>query len=56
VRRVARAWTVIRIVADGKTYAVGAAKIVWVDLKSGKSTPLPEHIAEPLRALAKEER
>jgi acyl-CoA thioester hydrolase len=44
------------IVADGVTYADGAAKIVWVDLTTGKPTPLPDHIAAPLRALAKETR
>ena len=42
------------IAADGTTHADGAAKIVWVDLGTGKSTPLPEHIAAPLRALAKD--
>lgn len=36
---------------DGKLYAEGAAKIVWVDLASGRSVPLPEHVAAPLRAL-----
>jgi acyl-CoA thioester hydrolase len=44
------------IVADGKTYADGAARIVWIDLATGKSTPLPEHIVAPLRLLAKEGR
>jgi acyl-CoA thioester hydrolase len=44
------------ILADGSTYADGAAKIVWVDLKTGKSTPLPDDVADPLRALAKEVR
>jgi acyl-CoA thioester hydrolase len=44
------------IAAGGTTFADGAAKIVWVDLKTGKSTPLPDHIADPLRALAKEVR
>ena len=44
------------IVADGTTHADGAAKIVWIDLKTGKSTPLPEHLAAPLRAHAKEGR
>jgi len=44
------------IVADGTTYADGAATIVWIDLKTGKSTPLPDHIAGPLRSLAKEVR
>jgi len=32
---------------NGKKYAEGAAKIVWVDMKSMRSTPLPE----PLKAL-----
>jgi acyl-CoA thioester hydrolase len=38
------------IASGGTTYADGAAKIVWVDFGTGKSTPLPEHIAAPLRA------
>jgi len=42
------------IVVGATTYADGAAKIVWVDLSTGKSTPLPERIAAPLRGLAKE--
>ncbi|MFO1304865.1 MAG: thioesterase family protein [Burkholderiales bacterium] len=42
------------IVADGMIYADGAAKIVWVDLTTGKSTPLPEDIAAPLRTRGKE--
>jgi acyl-CoA thioester hydrolase len=42
------------IAADGTTYADGAARIVWVDFGTGKSTPLPEHIAAPLRGLAKD--
>ena len=37
---------------DGRKFAEGAAKIVWVDLSSGRPTPLPEVIAAPLRALA----
>jgi acyl-CoA thioester hydrolase len=44
------------IIADGTTYADGAAKMVWIDLKTGKSTPLPDRIAGPLRTLAKEDR
>jgi acyl-CoA thioester hydrolase len=36
---------------SGKTYAEGAAKIVWVDRASGRSMPLPEAIVAPLRAL-----
>jgi len=35
--------------AGGKRAAEGAAKIVWIDLKSGRSIPLPE----PLRAVAR---
>ena len=41
------------ILAGGTMYADGAAKIVWIDLKTGKPTPLPDHIAAPLRELAK---
>ncbi len=37
-------------VGDTK-YAEGAAKIVWIDLASGRPAPLPERIAAPLRAL-----
>ena len=29
-------------VGNGKLYATGEAKIVWVDLAAGKSAPLPE--------------
>ena len=34
---------------DERRYADGAAKIVWIDLASGRPTPLPEAIAAPLR-------
>ncbi len=36
---------------DGRMFASGAAKIVWIDLSSGRPTPLPEAIAAPLRGL-----
>lgn len=36
----------------GTTYAKGAAKIVWIDLASGRPKPLPEAIIAPLRSLA----
>jgi acyl-CoA thioester hydrolase len=36
----------------GRKYAEGAAKIVWIDLASGRSVPLPDRITAPLRALA----
>jgi acyl-CoA thioester hydrolase len=35
---------------DGRRYAEGAAKIVWIDVASGRPQPLPERIAAPLRA------
>jgi len=38
--------------AGGKVYADGAARIVWIDLASGRPVPLPELIAAPLRALS----
>lgn len=37
---------------DGRCYAEGAAKIVWIDMASGRPCPLPERIAAPLRAEA----
>jgi acyl-CoA thioester hydrolase len=37
---------------DGRMHADGAAKIVWIDLASGRPAPLPEAIAAPLRAPA----
>lgn len=36
---------------DGRRHAEGAAKIVWIDLASGRSVPLPEAIVAPLRSL-----
>ena len=41
------------ILVAGKMYADGAARIVWIDRASGRSIPLPELIAAPLRALSK---
>ena len=32
-------------------YAEGAAKMVWIDLTSGRSVPVPEAVAAPIRAL-----
>ncbi|MEO8508515.1 MAG: thioesterase family protein [Betaproteobacteria bacterium] len=40
------------ILADAKTYADGAAKMVWIDLASGRPTPLPERIVAQLRQAA----
>jgi acyl-CoA thioester hydrolase len=38
------------ILRDGRKVAEGAAKIVWIDIATGRSTPLPEALAAPLRA------
>jgi acyl-CoA thioester hydrolase len=40
------------ILMNERKYAEGAAKIVWVDYGTGRSVPLPEIIAGPLRAAA----
>jgi acyl-CoA thioester hydrolase len=40
------------IVMNGRRYADGAAKIVWIDLASGRSVPLPEKVNALLRAKA----
>jgi len=37
---------------EGRMFASGAAKIVWIELASGRPMPLPVSIAAPLRALA----
>jgi acyl-CoA thioester hydrolase len=34
-----------------RLHAEGAAKIVWIDLASGRSVPVPEAVAAPVRAL-----
>ena len=39
------------IFSNGKKHADGAAKIVWIDLATGRPVPLPEHIVAPLRSL-----
>jgi acyl-CoA thioester hydrolase len=39
------------ITKAGRLYADGAAKIVWIEIASGRPTPLPEAIAAPVRAL-----
>jgi len=39
------------ILRGGRRVAEGAARIVWIDVKTGRSTPLPDRIAAPLRAL-----
>lgn len=39
------------ICKDGRRYAEGAAKIVLIDVASGRPHPLPESVVAPLRAL-----
>jgi acyl-CoA thioester hydrolase len=34
-----------------RKYADGAAKIVWIDLASGRSVPLPDIVASRVREL-----
>ena len=36
---------------DDRKYADGAAKIVWVDLASGRSVPLPDVVASRVKEL-----
>lgn len=38
--------------AGGKKYAEGAARMVWIDVASGRPVPLPDAVAAPVRALA----
>jgi acyl-CoA thioester hydrolase len=33
-----------------KKYAEGASKLVWIDLSTGRSVPLPDAVTAPLRA------
>jgi acyl-CoA thioester hydrolase len=40
------------ICREGRRFAEGAAKIVWIDLASGRPMPLPDAVAAPLRAPA----
>ena len=36
---------------DGRKFADGAAKIVWIDVASGRPVPLPDEVRAPLQAL-----
>jgi acyl-CoA thioester hydrolase len=40
------------LLCDGRKYAEGAAKIVWIDLATGRSAPLPAAIAGLLAVAA----
>ena len=35
---------------DGKAYADGAARIVWIDTTTGRPHPIPDALVAPLRA------
>lgn len=35
---------------DERIYAEGAAKVVWMDTRTGKSVPLPDHVRAALEA------
>jgi len=48
--------TFYEILKDGTKYAEGAAKLVWIDVASGRSVPLPDIVTAPLRALESMER
>jgi acyl-CoA thioester hydrolase len=38
------------ILKNGTKYAEGAAKLVWIDLATGRSVPLPDIVTASLRA------
>ncbi|MEO5764322.1 MAG: hypothetical protein ABIR52_03355 [Casimicrobiaceae bacterium] len=38
--------------SDGKAHADGAARIVWIDLATGRPKPLPANLTAPLRDAA----
>lgn len=40
-----------RVVGDERLYAEGASKVVWMDVATGKSVALPEHVRRALEAL-----
>lgn len=40
----------MRVVGDERIYAEGAAKVVWMDTRSGKSVPLPDRVRASLHS------
>ena len=40
----------MRLEGDERIYAEGAAKVVWMNMESGKSIPLPDHVRALLEA------
>jgi acyl-CoA thioester hydrolase len=47
--------TYYEILKNGTKYADGAAKMVWIDLATGRSVPLPDVVTSPLRTLERAE-
>ena len=42
--------THVDMLIDGELFAEGAAKIVWMDTRTGKSAPIPDHVRAVLEA------
>ena len=42
--------TYVDLLVDGELYAEGSAKVVWMDTRTGKSVPLPDHVRAALEA------
>jgi len=40
----------MRVVGDERIYAEGAAKVVWMDTRTGKSVPLPDRVRASLHS------
>ncbi|RIX46037.1 MAG: acyl-CoA thioesterase [Rhodocyclales bacterium GT-UBC] len=40
----------MRVEGDDRLYAEGSAKVVWMDTRTGKSVPLPDHVRAALEA------
>jgi acyl-CoA thioester hydrolase len=43
--------TYYEILKNGTKHAEGSAKMVWINLATGRSVPLPDVVTAPLRAL-----
>ncbi|PTD98153.1 acyl-CoA thioesterase [Pseudothauera lacus] len=43
-------WYELRVEGDERLYAEGAAKVVWMDPRTGKSVPLPDTLRSTLAA------
>jgi acyl-CoA thioester hydrolase len=49
-RSSAQTYVEMRMEGDERLYAEGAAKVVWMDTRTGKSVPLPEHVRAAMEA------